>query len=132
MLEVTIRPTGASTQQARRAAFVVPPSGPNQVWQLDFSEFETRGAAPGGSAAAPTTGRRSSSAGTYRPTQNQHDAITAVELALTETERLLGCSLIEHLTDPDTGEIVPIALVTDNGGCFKAAASPASSTSTRS
>ncbi len=27
---------------ARRAAFVVPPSGPNQVWQLDFSEFETR------------------------------------------------------------------------------------------
>jgi hypothetical protein len=28
--------------QARRAAFVVPPNGPNQVWQLDFSEFETR------------------------------------------------------------------------------------------
>jgi transposase InsO family protein len=28
--------------EARRAAFVVPPSGPNQVWQLDFSEFETR------------------------------------------------------------------------------------------
>src|SRR3989304_1204303 len=27
--------------QARRAAFVVPPSGPNQVWQLDFTEFET-------------------------------------------------------------------------------------------
>lgn len=28
--------------EARRAAFVVPPSRPNQVWQLDFSEFETR------------------------------------------------------------------------------------------
>ena len=28
--------------EARRAAFVAPPSGPNQVWQLDFSEFETR------------------------------------------------------------------------------------------
>lgn len=27
---------------ARRAAFVVPPSGPNQVWQCDFTEFETR------------------------------------------------------------------------------------------
>ncbi len=26
---------------ARRAAFVVPPSGPNQVWQLDFTEYET-------------------------------------------------------------------------------------------
>ena len=26
---------------ARRAAFVVPPSGPNQVWQMDFTEYET-------------------------------------------------------------------------------------------
>ena len=26
--------------QARRAAFVVPPSGPNQVWQLDFVRHE--------------------------------------------------------------------------------------------
>jgi surface antigen len=28
--------------EARRTAFVVPPSGPNQVWQLDFTEVETR------------------------------------------------------------------------------------------
>lgn len=27
--------------KARRAAFVDPPTHPNQVWQLDFSEFET-------------------------------------------------------------------------------------------
>ena len=26
--------------EARRAAFVVPPSGPNQVWQLDFVRHE--------------------------------------------------------------------------------------------
>ena len=26
---------------ARKAAFVVPPTGPNQVWQMDFSDFET-------------------------------------------------------------------------------------------
>ena len=26
---------------ARRAAFVVPPSGRNEVWQLDFTEYET-------------------------------------------------------------------------------------------
>ncbi|MDO5678584.1 MAG: hypothetical protein Q4G35_13900, partial [Propionibacteriaceae bacterium] len=25
----------------RRAAFATPSTGPNQVWQLDFSEFET-------------------------------------------------------------------------------------------
>ena len=37
-------PAGQDRQhaQARRAAFVVPPSAPNQVEQLDFSEFETR------------------------------------------------------------------------------------------
>lgn len=27
---------------ARKAAFADPPTGPNQVWQLDFSEYETR------------------------------------------------------------------------------------------
>ncbi|MFF2815379.1 hypothetical protein ACFVT9_07585 [Kitasatospora cineracea] len=39
----------------REAAFASEPSGPNQVWQLDFSEFGT-------------TGRRTSWAGTsHRP-----------------------------------------------------------------
>ena len=27
--------------KARKAAFTAPPTGPNQVWQLDFSEYET-------------------------------------------------------------------------------------------
>jgi transposase InsO family protein len=27
--------------ERRKAAFAVEPTGPNQVWQLDFSEFET-------------------------------------------------------------------------------------------
>jgi hypothetical protein len=52
--------------EARRAAFVVPPSGPNQVWQLDFSESRPATAASGGSAGLPTTGQSSSSAGTSR------------------------------------------------------------------
>jgi len=34
--------------EARRASFVVPPTGPNQVWQLDFSEFEARRGEPRG------------------------------------------------------------------------------------
>jgi hypothetical protein len=51
------------------------------------------------------------------PTANQHDAVTAVELALVEAQRLLApVPRIEHLTDPDTGQIVPITPVTDNGG----------------
>jgi len=30
-----------------------------------------------------------------------------------------GHRLLAHLTDPDTGEVVPITLVTDNGGPFR-------------
>lgn len=52
-------------------------------------------------------------------TQNHRDAIEAVELALTETERLLGRSLLEAVVDHETGEVRPVALVTDNGPCFK-------------
>ncbi len=29
------------TAKQRKAVFAAPPTGPNQVWQLDFSEFET-------------------------------------------------------------------------------------------
>ena len=60
-----------------------------------------------------------SSAGTSRPTQNHRDAIETVEIALAETERLLGRPLLERVTDPDTGEIQPSRVVTDNGPCFK-------------
>jgi putative transposase len=41
-LEVTYQADRRKHAQARGAAFVVPPSGPNQVWQMDFSVFETR------------------------------------------------------------------------------------------
>ncbi len=51
------------------------------------------------------------------------DAIEAVKVAIAEAERLAGgASLAEQLTDPDTGKIERIKLVTDNGGAFKGAA----------
>lgn len=53
-------------------------------------------------------------------TQNHRDAIETVEQAIEETERLLGGPLAEILADPTSGELRPIALVTDNGPCFKA------------
>lgn len=52
-------------------------------------------------------------------TANHRDAIETVEHAIVETERLLGRPLRELLTDQETGEIRPIALVIDNGPCFK-------------
>lgn len=42
VLEVDYQAERRDHARARKAAFVVPPSGPNQVWQLDFTEFETR------------------------------------------------------------------------------------------
>ena len=106
--------------KARKAAFATPPTGPNQVWQLDFSEFETAHGGTWRVAAVIDYWSKYEFAWHWSPTANQHDAIAAVELALAEAERLLaGPSLIDHLTDPDTGEIVPITLVSDNGGPFR-------------
>ena len=107
--------------ERRKAAFAKTPTGPNLVWQLDFSEFET------------TTG------GTWRiagcrdwfskvehpfhtsPTANQHDAIAAIELALADYEVMFGHPLIDQCeVDAETGELLPVVtIVTDNGGPFR-------------
>ena len=77
--------------------------------------------APGGSAVSPATTRSSSSAGMFSTTASHRDAIETLEQAIDETDRLTGRPLRELLVDPVSGEIRPIALVTDNGPCFKAA-----------
>jgi putative transposase len=106
--------------QQRRAAFAAPPTGPNQVWQLDFSEYETPKGGTWRVAGVADYWSKYEFGWHWSPTANQHDAVAAVELALAETQRLLGAvPLVQHLTDPDTGEIVPITLVTDNGGPFR-------------
>ena len=55
------------------------------------------------------------------PTANKHDAVTAVELALAEAERLIGHPLIDDCeVDEATGELLPaLTIVTDNGGPFR-------------
>jgi transposase InsO family protein len=106
--------------QARKAAFAAPPTAPNQVWQLDFSEYETPTGGTWRVAGVADYWSKYEFGWHWSPTANQHDAVAAVELALAEAQRLLGGpSLAEHLTDPDTGQIVPITLVTDNGGPFR-------------
>ena len=52
-------------------------------------------------------------------TKTTIDAIAFLETALAEVEALAGVTWIEDLTDPDTGEIHKLRLVTDNGSCFK-------------
>ncbi len=104
---------------ARRAAFVVPPSGPNQVWQLDFSEFETRQGGVWRIGGIADYWSKLELGWHVSTTQNHRDAIETVEQAIAETERLTGRPLRELLVDEETGEIRPIAVVTDNGPCFK-------------
>jgi transposase InsO family protein len=41
LLEATYQRDRRQLAARRKAAFAVEPTGPNQVWQLDFTEFET-------------------------------------------------------------------------------------------
>ncbi len=50
------------------------------------------------------------------------EAIRAVEAAIAQAERLLGHPLVEDCIDPDTGEIEPVTIVTDNGSAYKSTA----------
>lgn len=107
--------------EARRAAFVVPPSGPDQVWQMDFTEYETTRGGVWRIGGCTDYWSKAELGWNITMTQNHHDAIAAVRLAITEAELLRGgAPLLEQLTNPDTGEVRPIALVTDNGPAFKA------------
>lgn len=105
--------------EARRAAFVVPPCGPNQVWQCDFSEFETRQGGIWRIGGVADYWSKLELGWHVSTTQNHRDAIETLEQALAETEQLLGRPLLDAVTDHETGEIRPVALVTDNGPCFK-------------
>ncbi|MDQ3722756.1 MAG: hypothetical protein M3376_06760 [Actinomycetota bacterium] len=58
-------------------------------------------------------------AGPVTATQTTRDAIDCVIEAIATAEQLLGGPLLDDLTDPQTGEITPIFLMTDNGPCFK-------------
>jgi len=87
---------------ARRAVFVDSPTGPNQVWQLDFSEFETVGGGTWRIAACTDYWSKYELGWHMSLTANQHDAIAAVDAAIREAELLAGRPLIEALTDPQT------------------------------
>jgi putative transposase len=104
---------------ARRAAFTDPPTAPNQVWQLDFSEFVTTRGGAWRIAGCADYFSKYEFGWHISATANQHDAIAAVSLAIVEAEALAGESLLDAVTDKATGEIRPIVLVTDNGGPFK-------------
>ncbi|WP_246195614.1 DDE-type integrase/transposase/recombinase [Halopolyspora algeriensis] len=106
---------------ARKAAFAEQPTAPHQVWQLDFSEYETTRGGLWRLAGCADYYSKYEFGWYLSTTSTAADAIAAVELAIAEAERLAQRSLLEQQTDPDTGEVRPITLVTDNGAAFKSA-----------
>jgi hypothetical protein len=87
------------------------PTGPNQVWQLDFTEFET---STGGSwrlAGCRDHWSRYELGWHIAPTANQHDAIAAIELALVEAERLAGTPLVDLAARDEHGDVVPLVTI---------------------
>ena len=106
--------------QARREAFVEAPLRRNRVWQADL--FET--GAEGTSRLCPVVDYATevALACPITPTQGATDLLGALQAAVDAAEALLGRPLVQDCVDPQTGEIAPLAVVTDNGPAMKSVA----------
>ena len=104
----------------RKAAFATEPTAANQVWQLDFTELETTSGGTWRLAGCRDYWSKYEFGWHVSPTANQHDAIAAVEAALTEATRLAGAPLLDLAPRDADGNVVPlVTIVTDNGGPFR-------------
>ena len=108
--------------RARRAVFLEPPTRRCRVWQSDFSEFETIGGGIWRLCGVVDYVAKVSLACPVTTTQTAVDAIAALEAARMNADTWLGHSLLEECLHPETGEVLPIAIVTDNGAAFRSAA----------
>ena len=68
---------------------------PNQVLQLDFSEYETSRGGTWRTAGVADYWSKYEFGWHWSATANQHDAVAGVEVAIAEAARLLGASLLE-------------------------------------
>lgn len=75
--------------EARRRAFAVAPTGRNQVWQLDFSEFETIAGGVWRIAGCAEDFTKYEFGWHVAAGCTARDAIAAVTLAIVEAEALL-------------------------------------------
>jgi putative transposase len=105
----------------RRNAFVDPPARRNRVWQTDFSEHETLGAGVWQLGGVVDYVAKIALACPVSATKTWRDAVTVLETARDRAGDLLGRSLLEDCTDPETGELTPVLVVSDNGACYRAA-----------
>ena len=109
--------TGEVRQLARlrKETFISPPTRRNRLWQADFSDFETDAAGDWVLGGVADYWAKVALACTLTIRKTADDAIAMFEAALLEVEVLLGVTWVEDLTDPTTGEIGRLRIVTDNG-----------------
>ncbi len=106
---------------ARKKAFVEPPNRRNRVWQTDFTEFEITAGTTWQIAPVVDYYAKVVVAAQVSTRKTGPDAIRSIKAAIAGVENMLGHSLLEDCTDPETGEITPVVVVTDNGSCYKSA-----------
>lgn len=87
---------------------------------MDFSEFETAGQGVWNLGGIVDYSAKVALGCPISVTKTARDAIAALEVARDRAGELLGRPLIDDCIDPDSGEISPLILVTDNGSCFRA------------
>jgi transposase InsO family protein len=113
----------------RRRVFHDPPTRRNRVWQTDFSEFETPTGGIWRISAVIDYVTKYCLAATVTTTCRGADALRCVDLAVHEAQRLLN--LTDLRGDRGVMDIIdaagviigeapaPIALVSDNGSCYR-------------
>ena len=114
--------------QRRKAAFAKDPTGANQVWQLDFSEFETTAGGTWWLAGCRDSGRSTSIRSTSRPRRTSMTPSTPSSWPW-PTPRPCSATATRTMPGrPPTGELLPVVMiVTDNGGRSGCSASRRSS-----
>ncbi len=105
--------------RARKELFTTPVTRRNRVWQTDFSEFETTAGGNWQLSGVVDYVAKVCLACPANATQTANDAVVALEEAVARAEALLGMALEEDCVDPETGEIQPLTIVSDNGPAYK-------------
>jgi len=132
LLPVGYRADRKSWAVLRRRVFHDPPTQRNRVWQTDFSEFETASGGIWRICAVIDYATKYCLAATITPTARGQDALACLIAAVQHAKRLLGMHDLRvdrgelDLVDETTGELLrivpaPIAVVSDNGPCFRGA-----------
>jgi len=106
--------------KARKAAFVAPPARRNRVWQTDFSELETAGGGTWQMSGVVDYVAKLALCCPVTTTKTWREAVGALENTRGVVQDLLGLSLLEDCTCPETGQIIPVIVVSDNGPCYRA------------